>query len=216
LLDQVHRKFPNLALTAICCLVAIFLVGCEPEFPLENPENSETPNPQIIAQTPSPQTTQKTPTCENTGIENTQDRDIAYPIDLTKISPMIQENASEDVIAAAKTVIEAFLRYENSVEIQVSGNQHRFLNDMAYVIHCTCPLFSAFTDFNEMSSYDEISQKASWNFLAEKEDLDRIVQDFYELTGAYLSNVKSTDSEAMRAILLYYAIIDVWHNWDQE
>ena len=121
---------------------------------------------------------------------------------------MIKENVSEDVVIAAKTVIDAFLRYENNVTIKVSGNSQRFMNDMAYVIHCTCPMFGAFTDFNEMTSYDVSSGKVSWKFLVDKTEFDDKIQSFYDTVEKYLSNVAATDSETMRAMLLYYAVID--------
>ena len=144
-----------------------------------------------------------------------EDAATAFEIDLTKISPMIQENVNSDVIAAAQTVIEAFLRYENSVVIEVSGNSQRFLNDMAYVIHCTCPMFGAFTDFNEMSSYDAASKVVSWDFFVEKADFDSRLQAFYEVTESYLSKINTADSEVMRAMLLYYAVIDdLNYNYD--
>jgi cytidylate kinase len=69
-------------------------------------------------------------------------------------------------------------------------------------------MFGAFTDFNEMSSYDSASGTVSWNFYVEKAEFDRKLQDFYDVTNTYLSNIKVTDSEAMRAMLLYYAVID--------
>ena len=138
MLDKAHRKPPNFVLTVICCVIVIFLMGCGPESEIEITGDQNSQN-----------------VVEATTNENTEDDDAVFHIDLTKISPMIQENVSENVVVAAKTVIEGFLRYENSVEIEVSGNSQRFLNDMAYVIHCTCPMFGAFTDFNEMSSYDD-------------------------------------------------------------
>ena len=191
MLDKVHRKPPNFVLTVICCVIVIFLMGCGPESEIEITEDQNSQN--IV---------------EATTNENTEDDDAVFHIDLTKISPMIQENVSENVVVAAKKVIEGFLRYENSVEIEVSGNSQRFLNDMAYVIHCTCPMFGAFTDFNEMSSYDDASGKVSWEFFVEKAEFDSKRQAFYDVTKTYLSNIKSTDSEAMRAMLLYYAVID--------
>ena len=129
-------------------------------------------------------------------------------IDLTKMSPMIRDNASEDVLNAAKTVIEAFLRYENSAVIEMSGNSQRFLNDMAYVIHCTCPLFGAFTDFSEISSYDEATGTVTWEFYVDKAEFESKLQEFYNVAGEYLADVSMTDSEEMRAMLLYYALID--------
>ena len=191
MLDKVHRKPPNFVLTVICCVIVIFLMGCGPESEIEITEDQNSQN-----------------VVEATTNENTEDDDAVFHIDLTKISPMIQENVSENVVVAAKKVIEGFLRYENSVEIEVSGNSQRFLNDMAYVIHCTCPMFGAFTDFNEMSSYDDASGKVSWEFFVEEAEFDSKRQAFYDVTKTYLSNIKSTDSEAMRAMLLYYAVID--------
>ncbi len=145
---------------------------------------------------------------EGTKSENVEDIGSTFEVDLTKISPMIQENVSEDVVVAAKNVIEAFLRYENSVVIEVNGNGQRFMNDMAYVIHCTCPMFGAFTDFSEMTSYDAVSGIVSWNYFIDESEFNTKVQAFYDATESYLSNVSTTDSETMRAMLLYYAIID--------
>lgn len=145
---------------------------------------------------------------DDTDVDDTEDVGDVYEVDLTKISPMIQELASKDVIVAAKTVIEAFLRYEDSATIKISGNSQRFMNDMTYVIHCTCPMFGAFTDFSEMTSYDEASGTVSWSYFVDESEFDAKLQLFYDTIGSYLSNVSTTDSEAMRAMLLYYAIID--------
>ena len=186
-----YRTLPHFMLEVICCVIIILLVGCRAEFQIENTENQSSPIES-----------------EATSNKNTEDNDATFHIDLTKVSPMIQENASEDIIISAKKVIEGFLQYENSVEIKVSGNRQRFLNDMAYVIHCTCPIFGAFTDFNEISSYDEASERVSWNFFIDEAEFNSKLQDFYDVTNSYLSNIRSTDSEAMRALLLYYAVID--------
>ena len=188
---NIHRNCLRFVLTVICSLFIIFLMGCGQEVEIENTENQ---NSQIGL--------------EDTSNEKIEDKDDTFHVDLTKVSPMIQENVSEDVVIAAKKVIEGFLQYENSVEIKVSGNSQRFLNDMAYVIHCTCPIFGAFTDFSEISSYDEELGIVSWNFLVEKTEFDSKLQEFYDVTNRYLSDIKLTDSEAMRAMLLYYAVID--------
>jgi hypothetical protein len=168
-------------LIALCCVLLLALVGCGPqaEKAVDPPSQAEP-----------------------------QDNGAAFSADLTKVSPMIRENVSEEVVASAQKVIEAFLRYENSVEIPISGNRQRFLNDMAYVIDCTCPIFGAFTDFSEISCYDEASGRVSWNFLTDEADFNAKLQDFYDVTGSYLSDVRPTDSQAMRALLLYYAVID--------
>ena len=69
-------------------------------------------------------------------------------------------------------------------------------------------MFGAFTDFSEVSSYDASSGSVSWNFFIGKDEFDRTLQRFYDVVDKYLANVQKTDSEAMRAILLYYAVID--------
>ena len=165
----------------LCCIVACCLVGCAPKSEVDNTEGES---------------------------ENSENIGVTFEVDLTKISPMIQENVSQEVVVAAKTVIEAFLRYENSAAIKVSGNSQRFMNDMAYVIHCTCPMFGAFTDFNEMTSLDTKTSTVSWNYYVAESEFDKKVQSFHDVTEAYLSKISTTDSEAMRAMLLYYAVID--------
>lgn len=187
----VDRKYPNFLITVLCLVLALCLAGCAPEAETAIPE---IPAPQATAETITQETPQKV--------------DPEFGIDLTKVSPLILENVSEDVVAAAQKVIRGFLRYEDRVAIEISGNPHRFLNDMGYVIHCTCPLFGAFTDFNEMSSYDEATGTVSWSYTVEKEEFDRKLQEFYAVTQAYLSDIRPTDSEAMRGMLLYYAVID--------
>ena len=197
MLDKICITLKNFLLVAICCVIVIFLVCCRSETKINNTANLSSEN-----------------MVESNTNKNSNSNDV-FHIDLTKISPMILENATEELVIAAKTVIEGFLRYENSVVIETSGDSHRFLNDMAYVIHCTCPMFDAFTDFDEMSSYDEVSGKVSWNFLVDESEFNSKLQAFYDITNTYLSKVNSTDSEAMRAMLLYYAVIDdLSYNYD--
>ena len=153
--------------------------------------------------------------CAPQSTEETGKQDNTYTTNLTKVSKMISDNVGEEVTTAAKTVIEAFLQHENSAKITISGNTDRFMNDMAYVIHCTCPLFLAFTDFNEMSAYNKKTGEVSWNYFVEKEEFDAKVKAFYKTSDEYLASVSKTDSEAMKATLLYYAIInDLNYDYD--
>ena len=191
MLDNKNKNLEKYLLPALCCLALLLFAGCR--------EVSE-PVPTEIPTAPS---VQETVTDETIAREDT-----AFSLDLTKVSALIRENTGEEVVASAVNVIEAFLRYENTAAIEVTGNTQRFLNDMAYVIHCTCPMFGAFTDFNEMTAYNVTAGTVSWNFLVEKEEFDRKVQEFSALAENYLSCVRTTDSEAMRAMLLYYAVID--------
>lgn len=196
--DTVHGNFSGFVLTVFCCMILIFSAGCGTEAEMESSKHQNSQN-----------------MVENTTKENAKEDDADFYIDLTKVSPLIQENVNEDVVAAAKTVIEGFLRYDNSAEIKVSGNRQRFLNDMAYVIDCTCPMFSAFTDFDEMYSYDEASGKVLWSFSVEEAEFNNKLHAFYDVTKTYLSGIKSTDSEAMRAMLLYYTVIkDLSYDYD--
>ena len=188
---NIKRSARKLALHILGGVLALSLAGCGGA-PVAEPAQTQTP----------PHTTQTTVP------ETPPEEDTAFSVDLTKISPMIRENVGQEVIAAAQEVIEAYLGYGNSAQIEVSGNTQRFLNDMAYVIHCTCPTFGAFTDFSEMTSYDEATGRVGWNFLLEEGEFSRKQQAFCDTVQAYLANVQTTDSEAMRAMLLYYAVID--------
>lgn len=181
-------KKKNLVFIALCCLIALVLNGCTAK-----PNNEQGNQNNIVNPQPN----------DEQGKENN-----VYTTNLTKVSTIIQDNVSEDVITAAKTVINSFLQYEKNAKITVSGNTQRFINDMAYVIHCTCPLFDAFTDFNEMTAYDKKTGNVSWNYFIDKDEFNDKLQSFYDTSNKYLSKVNKTDSEAMKAILLYYAIID--------
>ena len=182
-------KKQKFALMTLCLLLVFTMVACAPK--TDNNTSHVTEN---TAQTQ-----------DNVVDEN---KDNGYDVDLTKVSPMIQENVSQDVVVAAKTVIQEFLQYKNSATIKVSGNTQRFLNDMAYVIHCTCPAFGAFTDFNEVSSYDASTGKVSWKYFVDKDEFDKKMKLFNDTAEKYLANVTTTDSESMKAMLLYYAVID--------
>ena len=177
----------GLIAAALCCA---FLAGCGPAEPVATQP--------VVTQAPTQATTQGA----------TEPARELFEVDLTKVSPMILENAEDGVVEAAKGVIEAFLRYETSAAIEVSGNAQRFMNDLAYVIHCTCPLFGAFADLNEMSGYDPDTGTVSWEFYVEEALFREKVADFYRTAEEYLDAVEKTDSEAMRAMVLYYAIID--------
>lgn len=131
----------------------------------------------------------------------------SFRVDYTKISPLISENSGEEVVEAAKKVITAFLNFENSVSVEVVGNQALFMNDLGYIINCSCPFFSAFTDFNEVSAYNKSNGTVSWNFLISEDEFKTITADFTEKTEQLLSVVDKNDSEAMRAVLLYYEVI---------
>lgn len=183
----------NLFVGVLCGMLILALMGCahgpEPETAQTQPPSTQAPT---LAPTQAP----------------TEPPRVLFQPDLTKVSPMILENAEADVVTAAKRVIEAFLRYETSAAITVSGNTQRFLNDMAYVIHCTCPLFSAFADLNELTGYDPDTGTVSWAFYAEKDVFESKVSAFYATVEDYLAAVEQTDSEAMRAMLLYYGVIE--------
>lgn len=131
----------------------------------------------------------------------------AYEVDYFKISPMIEDNVGKDVVDAALKVIKAFLNYENNASVVISGNSTRFLNDMGYVINCTCPMFGALTDYNEMTSYDENHKVVTWDFFVSEDEFRKKVAEFTEIVEEYLSVIDKEDSESMKAILLYYKMI---------
>jgi len=162
---------------------------------------SQTTDAQTLTQTTAAVT-------EETEAQPAETPDLQFTPDFTKISELIAENTGSEVVIAAQRVIEAFLQYETETTIAVSGNQDRFLTDMTYVIHCTCPIFEAFTDFSELTAYDAESGRVCWEFYVDRETFDAKKREFYEKTETYLSAVSKTDSEAMRAMLLYYAVID--------
>ena len=130
-----------------------------------------------------------------------------YKVDYLKISPMIEENVGEEVIDAALSVIEAFLNYENKADIVISGNKARFLNDMGYIINSTCPMFSALTNYNEMTSYNDKEKTVAWEFFVSQEEFEELLDEFTKIVEGYLSVIDNGDSDAMKAIRLYCEMI---------
>ena len=138
-----------------------------------------------------------------------------YEVDYLKMSPMLEENIETDVLKAASKVIKAFLNYENQAVITISGNKSRFLNDMGYVINCTCPMFAAFTDYNEITSYDEEKTAVVWNFFVSRDEFQKKIADFTKTVEGHLSFIDRGDSDAMKAILLYYNLLrDASYDYD--
>lgn len=135
--------------------------------------------------------------------ENTK----GYKVNYLKISPMIEETVDKEVIDAALNVIKAFLNYENSATVVIKGNTSRFLNDMGYVINCTCPMFTAFTNYNEVTSYDAEKKEVVWEFFISQDEFQKKVAEFTETAEEYLSVIDSDDTDAMKAILLYYTML---------
>ena len=179
------RKIKGLTIWPILLVVAL-LAGCSAEVAVTGESGNAAPS-----------TAQTQPVEEIAG----------YKVDYLKISPMIADNVAKEVIDAATAVIEAFLNYENSADITIVGNKTRFLNDMGYVINCACPMFSAFTDYNEMTAYDEQKKAVTWNYFISREEFHKTVTAFTDTVEAILSAVDQRDSEAMKAILLYCAMI---------
>ena len=167
-------------ITAVIFMCCIIFAGCVADAPKTEENNTNKP------------TEQQTQENKN------------YTVDYFKISPMIKENIDKEVVDAALNIIKAFLNYENKAEIVITGNKNRFLNDIGYVINCTCPMFSAFTDYNEVTSYDEASKTVCWNFFISKEKFQKTIATFTETVEEYLSVIDKDDSDAMKAILLYY------------
>lgn len=186
----IQKILSKLFLISICSLMSVCIFGCSGKINTDKIDDQSSQN------------------ISDSSINPDVGDNVEFNIDFTKVSPMIKDNVDEDVIIAAKKVIDGFLNYENCVEIKVSGNTQRFLNDMAYIIHCTCPMFGAFTDFNEVASYDVASGKVSWNFFVDRSEFDAKLQAFNDVTEKYLAKVSPTDSEAMRSMVLYYALID--------
>ena len=188
----------NIVSLTVLLLVCVVLVGCAKES-LPSKDDIVSSSPEQVQQQVQQSVQQKE----------------GFEVDYLKISPMIKENVEKDVLDAALKVIKAFLNYENHVAITIDGNKSRFLNDMGYVINSTCPMFSAFTDYNEVTSYDEENNIVTWNFFVSREELQNKITDFTKTVEGYLSLIDREDSDAMKAILLYHNLLrDASYDYD--
>ncbi len=131
-----------------------------------------------------------------------------YTLDYSKLSPMLTEIFPSDCTDTALAVIDAFLNYENSVSAPDGYNTHLLMNTVGYIVNCACPPFSAFTDFNEVRSYDAASRTIRWNYTVSKEEHQKLLADFEDTVNSYLSEIRVSDSEATKALLLYMSLIE--------
>lgn len=130
-----------------------------------------------------------------------------YSIDYSRISPMITDNFPEEHIDTAAAIISAFLNYETSVPIPAGCDRHSLMNAVGYILNCSCPPFSALTDFHEVRSYNNSAQTIQWNYTVSREEHQRILADFETTVSAFLSCIETDDSETTKALLLYMALI---------
>jgi len=174
-------------LSLLCALVMCLLPVCQPACGTEETQSSE---------------------CT----VQTADAEV-YTVDFFKISPMISEHADPAVCAAAISVIEAFLNYETSVRISSEGNTSSFLNDLGYVLNCTCPPLTALTDLNKLSlyntpSYDRATGTIHWNYHLSEDEFRAAMDKFTARMNEQLSSVRRSDSDAMKALLLYMGLTE--------
>lgn len=132
-----------------------------------------------------------------------------YQLDYTKISPMIKENISQEAIDISLKIIDAFLQYKNQINYEITNNKQLIMTEVGYVLNCTCPLISAFTDLNEITSYDGITKTISWNYYLTREELEIKKNEFTKTINNYLSKLDKKDTESMKAILLYLELIEI-------
>ena len=129
------------------------------------------------------------------------------PLDYSRISPMITDSFPEEYTATAAAIINAFLNYETSVPLPAGCDRHLFMNTIGYILNCSCPPFSALTDFHEVRSYKDSTQTIQWNYTVSREEHQRILADFETTVNAFLSGIEAGDSETTKALLLYMALI---------
>lgn len=132
----------------------------------------------------------------------------AYRADYKTLSPMVFEGIEQEWIDVAYRVVDAFLRGEKSVYVDTDQDRFMFMNDVGYVINCLCPPFDAFTDFNSVASFNPETKMIFWEYTLGPEEVKNAITAFEEKVNGYLSLISPSDSEVMRAMVLYLALIE--------
>lgn len=139
----------------------------------------------------------------------------AFEIDYRKCPRLLETELGSGIINLARLTIDAFLSGEDSVvlpNLESSGN----ISMLLYAISVMCPPFSAYTDANELKSYDVQTRTLSWKFYDGDGTREEVLVGFENcIKEQYMSILASNDTELMRAILLYHAYTeDMAYDYD--
>ena len=121
---------------------------------------------------------------------------------------MIADIFPEQYTDTALAIIDAFLNYESSVPAPTDCDRYLLMNTVGYILNCSCPPFSAFTDFHEIRSYDAATQTIRWNYTVTREEHQKLLADFENTVNDFLAEIRTDDNDVTKALLLYMALIE--------
>lgn len=130
---------------------------------------------------------------------------LSYSIDYHRISPFLEERYDEQTIQTAGRVIDAFLKNETEVETQ---EMTRFEQENIHgLLRVMCPPFVAFCDVEYKTAIGstDTSTAFSWRYRVPREEIDEKLEAFEAAIDGYMADVFEDDTEAMKALCIYYA-----------
>lgn len=130
---------------------------------------------------------------------------LPYSVDYHRMSPFLEDKYDEETVQAAHEVIDAFLRNETSVEVPA---MHRYQQENVHsLVRTLCPAFTAFceVEYETPPGSPDTSTAFSWSYRMPQEEMERKTAAFEAAVESYMADVYEEDTEAMKALCIYYA-----------
>ncbi len=129
---------------------------------------------------------------------------LVYSPDYHKTTPLMTKLVGEQVIKAARMVIDAFLKGETSVKFGFDSYEPAFALNTVFAVNSMCPPFTAFALCDDYRDFDASTGVLKWKIInVEPSKLDEKLQKFESTAIDFMSVLREGDNETERALLLY-------------
>ncbi len=126
-----------------------------------------------------------------------------YEIDYHNVPELTAACLDPKVIDGARRVVDAFFAHETKVDLHGLS-----LGDVDYiggVLYRMCPPVMALTDYDVNRNFNTRTGILKLNYMYDADETMELVRQFEASVDKYMSLLRKDDSEAMRALILYYA-----------
>lgn len=174
-----------------------------------NAESSETVQTTEIETTE--ETSETSETVESTTVEDDTYEPYEYEIDYYRVPELSEFYLDPDVIDGAVKVIDAVFNRETSVQLDLIYWKADFIYSL---LDYMCPPIKVVAEYN-IRNYNEDTGVMPLNYYYDEAATQEIFDTFEAKVDSYMSLLSNNDSEAMRALILYYAYTyDASYNYD--
>lgn len=125
-----------------------------------------------------------------------------YEIDYYKVPELTSTFLDPDVIDGAGKVLDAYFNHETTVELDMIFWKVMFI---AQLLQTMCPPFRATVNYDPNTNYNESTGVMTLEYYYDEEETQAIIDAFEVEVDRYMSLIGNSDTEGMKALILYYA-----------